>query len=91
MFKTRTDVNSVDTLYFYRVVMDGSAGETEKEDAVNVETSNDVTTTKQRGGDESSSVQGVDDSSKLGDGCEATPSAGSSERILLLLMDYSRF
>ena len=47
--------------------------------------------TEQRGGGETSeTVQGVDESSKLGaedDGCEATPSAGTSEYPLFLLMD----
>ena len=80
--------------------MGGSAGELdrEREEAVNQEEET-TTTTEQRGDDEtdqrgggetSETVQGVDESSKLGaedDGCEATPSAGTSEYPLFLLMD----
>ena len=80
--------------------MSGSAGELdrEREEAVNQEEET-TTTTEQRGDDEtdqrgggetSETVQGVDDSSKLGaeeDGCEATPSAGSSEYISFVSID----
>ena len=86
-------------MYFYRVGMSAGAGELdrEREEAVNQE--EETTTTEQRGGDEaeqreggetSETVQGVDDSSKLGaeeDGCEATPSAGSSEYISFVSID----